>query len=60
MQVTSSAQAPDTLWTKTLGGIFEDEGTVIIETIDKVFVVGGHKGDNVYDSAFVLGLNSVR
>ena len=47
------------MWTKTFGGIFEDEGTVIIETIDKVFVVGGHKGDNVYDSTFVLGLNSI-
>jgi len=42
-QITLLAQAPDILWTKTFGGTGYDEGTVVIETNDNGYVVGGGK-----------------
>ena len=56
MQLTSLAQAPDTMWTKTFGGIDNDEGNVIIETKDKGFVLGGET--NISGSySYVIRLN---
>jgi hypothetical protein len=35
------AQAPDTLWTKTYGGIYEDEGYMVRETRDQGYIIVG-------------------
>jgi len=41
LQVNILAQAPDTVWTKTFGGISQDVGFSVIETSDGGFVVTG-------------------
>ncbi len=43
------AQAPDTMWTKTFGGVSEDLGYSVIETTDGNFVITGLTGLGIYD-----------
>lgn len=45
----------DTLWTKTFGGIYDDYGTSIIQTIDGGFIITGHtKSFGAGDADFYL------
>jgi hypothetical protein len=49
----------DTLWTKTIGGTFEDKGNSIIQTSDSSIVVGGIKNTTTDSTQiYLLKLNS--
>ena len=40
--VTTYAQEPDTLWTKTYGSSGDDIGRSVIETTNGEFIIAGH------------------
>ncbi|MCK5158481.1 MAG: hypothetical protein KAR08_04965, partial [Candidatus Heimdallarchaeota archaeon] len=42
MSITSCAQAPDTAWTKTIGGSTSDAGHSVQQTIDGGYIVSGY------------------
>ena len=48
IQFTLFAQAPNIEWTKTFGGIENAVGTVVIETSDNGYFVGGNKNLSTY------------
>jgi hypothetical protein len=46
--VFAQPQAPDTLWTRTFGGLYEDQGKRVLQTSDGGYAILGNSGGDVY------------
>lgn len=54
----SFAQAPDTLWTRTFGGVEFDDGYYVQQTADGGFVLAGYTNSIAPDIAYVVKTDS--
>lgn len=48
----------DTLWTRTLGGRWDDKGATIIQSKDHGFLIKGYTGSNYKDEHWVIKIQS--
>ncbi|MDD5529905.1 MAG: T9SS type A sorting domain-containing protein [bacterium] len=54
----ATADAPDTLWTRTFGGILSEDGYAVLETPDSGFILVGDKRSSGFEDVYLIRTNS--